>query len=100
MSIRKVMIEDGDAFMRMCTKKLLVENGFEVAEATNGIVAIWDSEPDMALTEITEPSTASQAAWREILEHEPQRQRVVKTGAMDAGTISAHDEEGITLNQS
>ena len=71
MSIRKVMIEDGDAFMRMCTKKLLVENGFEVAEATNGIVAIWDSEPDMALTEITEPSTASQAAWREIKSTNP-----------------------------
>lgn len=65
------MIEDGDAFMRMCTKKLLVENGFEVAEATNGIVAIWESEPDMALTDITEPGTASQAARREIKNTNP-----------------------------
>ena len=71
MSIRKVMIEDGDAFMRMCTKKLLVENGFEVAEATNGIVAIWESEPDMLLMDTTEPDKASQAARREIKNSNP-----------------------------
>ena len=54
-SIRKVVINDGDAFMRMCTKRILVENGFEVAEADNGVEVIWESQPDMVLMNISKP---------------------------------------------
>lgn len=65
MSIRKVIIEDGDAFMRMCTKKLLVDNGFDVIESANGIEAIWESEPNLGLMDITEPGKEDQAACKE-----------------------------------
>ena len=59
MSVRKVMIEDGDAFMRMCTKKILVENGFEVVETANGIEVSWESQPDLDLMDITKPDMAN-----------------------------------------
>ena len=36
----KVMVVDDAAFMRMRCKKMLVENGFDVVEAANGIEAI------------------------------------------------------------
>ena len=36
MAIRKVMVVDGDAFMRMRLMQMLVANGFDVAEAANG----------------------------------------------------------------
>ena len=56
------MIYDGDAFMRMCTKKLLIDNGFEVAETADGIEAIWESKPDLGLMDITQPAQDDQAA--------------------------------------
>ena len=59
------MIKDGDEFMRMCTKKVLVENGFEVTEAANGIEAIWESQP-LALMDFTNPGMDNQSARKEI----------------------------------
>ena len=59
MSVRRVVIENGDAFMRMCTKKILVENGFDVVETANGIEASWDSQPDLGLMVITKPGQAT-----------------------------------------
>ena len=64
MSIRKVMIEDGDAFMRMCAMKLLIDNGFEVAETANGIEVVWESKPDLGLTEITKPTQDDQTTGK------------------------------------
>jgi len=46
--------------MRMCTKKILVENGFEIIESANGLEAIWESEPDLELMGITEPGKEDQ----------------------------------------
>ena len=40
MSIRKVMVADDDSYMKMGCKQILVENGFDVAEAGNGAEAI------------------------------------------------------------
>ena len=61
MTARKVMIEDGDSFMRMCTKKLLIDNGFEVAETANGIEASWESHPEIMLLDLAIPDTGSSA---------------------------------------
>ena len=55
MGIRKVMVVDGDASMRMRCKKMLVENGFDVVEAADGIEAISvyrEFQPDMVLMDI------------------------------------------------
>ena len=52
----KVLVVDDAAFMRMRCKKMLIENGFDVVEAANGIEAISvykESQPDMVLMDIT-----------------------------------------------
>lgn len=64
MSIRRVMINDGDAFMRMCAKKLLIDNGFEVAETANGIEVIWESKPELELMDITKLAEDDQATGK------------------------------------
>ena len=64
MSIRRVMIYDGEAFMRMCAKKVLIDNGFEVSETANGIEVIWESKPDLGLMDITKPTGDDQAAGK------------------------------------
>ena len=61
MTVRKVVIEDGDSFMRMCTKKLLIENGFDVAETANGIEASWESHPEIMLLDMVIPDAGSPA---------------------------------------
>ncbi len=61
MGIRKVMVVDGDASMRMRCKKMLIENGFGVVEAADGIEAISvyrEFQPDMVLMDITSPGTS------------------------------------------
>ena len=65
MGIRKVMVLNDDASMRMRCKDMLVENGFEVVEAANGIEAISvykESQPDMVLMEIPRPGMGGLAA--------------------------------------
>ena len=60
MGIRKVMVIDGDAFMRMRCKKMLMDNGFDVVVAANGPEAISvyeESHPDMVLMDISTPDT-------------------------------------------
>ena len=69
MGIRKVMVIDGDAFMRMRCKKMLMDNGFDVVEAANGTEAISvyeESHPDMVLMDISTPDTDGRAAVKEI----------------------------------
>lgn len=69
MGIRKVMVIDGDALMRMRCKKMLMDNGFDVVEAANGTEAISvyeESHPDMVLMDISTPDTDRRAAVKEI----------------------------------
>ena len=58
MGNRKVMVVDDDASMRMHCRKMLIEAGFEVVEAADGIEAISiykESQPDMVLISLTIP---------------------------------------------
>ena len=69
MAIRKVMVVDGDAFMRMRLMQMLVANGFDVAEAANGIEAISvyrDFQPDLMFMDITLPDMSGLDALKEI----------------------------------
>ena len=96
----KVMVVDDAAFMRMRCKEMLVENGFDVAEAANGIEAISvykDFQPDMVLMDITMPEMDGLAALKEIKKMDPNAKvamvtamgqqalvmEALKTGAMD-----------------
>lgn len=67
--MRKVLLVDDAAFMRMRCAKLLSAEGFEVAEAANGREAIEKYEtfrPDLVLMDITMPEMDGITATREI----------------------------------
>lgn len=65
----KVLIVDDAAFMRIRCSKLLKENGHEVVEAENGLVAIekYKAEsPDMVFMDVTMPEMDGITAVSEI----------------------------------
>ena len=85
--IRKVMVVDGDAFMRMRYKNMLLENGFDVVEAANGIEAITfykETHPDMVLISIDMPDTDGWAASKEINKIDP-RAKIAWTTSLGNG---------------
>ena len=71
---RKVMVVDKDASMRMGCKQILVEHGFDVAEADNGIEAISiyrEFQPDIVFMDITMPDMDCLMALQEIIVMDP-----------------------------
>ena len=70
----RILIVDDAAFMRMRCSKLLVENGHEVMEATNGAEALEkykECRPDCVLLDITMPKMDGIVALQEILKIDP-----------------------------
>ncbi len=70
----RILIADDAAFMRMRCSKLLVENGHEVIEATNGAEALEkyiECRPDGVLLDITMPKMDGIVALQEILKVDP-----------------------------
>ena len=68
------MVVDDDASTRMSCKQLLVENGYDVAEAANRIEAISvysDFQPDMVFMDITMPDMDGLIALQEIMVMDP-----------------------------
>ena len=58
----------------MRCKKMLVDDGFDVVEAANGLKAISvyeESHPDMVLMDISMPDTDGWAAVKEINKMDP-----------------------------
>lgn len=68
--MKKVLIVDDAAFMRMALKKILESNGFEVAgEAENGQIGVRkykELNPDVVTLDITMPEMDGIAALKEI----------------------------------
>lgn len=69
-----ILVVDDAAFMRMRCVKLLKENGYEVLEAENGLIAleVYKAEsPDAVLLDITMPEMDGLAALKELRKIDP-----------------------------
>ena len=73
--MKRVLIVDDAAFMRMSIRKMLEENGFEiVGEAENGLMAIekyQELQPEVVTMDITMPEMDGLEALRQIKKIDP-----------------------------
>ncbi len=74
--MKKVLVVDDAAFMRVTIKNMLAKNGFEiVGEAENGAEAVRkckELEPDIMTLDITMPEMNGLDALKEIMKMRPQ----------------------------
>lgn len=85
----KILLVDDAAFMRMRCAKLLLENGYEVAEAENGQEAISKYQayqPDLVLMDITMPVMDGISATKEIKTSDPNA-KVIMVSALGQQTM-------------
>lgn len=73
--MKKVLIVDDAAFMRVSIKNMLSKNGYEVVgEAENGKVALQryqELTPDVVTMDITMPEMDGLTSLKKILEYDP-----------------------------
>lgn len=83
--MKKVLIVDDAAFMRVTIKNMLSKNGYEVVgEAENGQVGLTkyqELKPDVVTLDITMPVMDGLTALKKIMEYDP-KANVVMLSAM------------------
>lgn len=79
--MKKVLIVDDAAFMRMALKSILEKNGFEIiAEAENGVVGVrryMEYHPDLVTMDITMPEMDGIEALKKIKAYDPYAKIVI-----------------------
>ncbi len=79
--MKKVLIIDDAAFMRMTLRSMLEKNGFEVVgEAENGAAGVRkykECHPDIVTMDITMPEMDGIEALKKIMEHDSQAKIVM-----------------------
>jgi two-component system chemotaxis response regulator CheY len=84
-AMKRILIVDDAAFMRMAIKNMLVKHGYEVAdEAENGQIGVSkykDLKPDLVTMDITMPEMDGLSALKQIMDFDPNA-RVVMVSAM------------------
>ncbi|MDA1129344.1 MAG: response regulator [Chloroflexi bacterium] len=94
---RKVMVVDDDEFMIMNYKIMLIENGFDVAEAANGLEAISvykDFQPDIVLMDINMPEMDGLAALKEIKKMDPDAKVAMVTATSQQALVIEANKSG------
>ncbi len=82
--MKKILVVDDAAFMRMRCTQLLSDNGYQVTEASNGAEAIdkyKESQPDAVLLDITMPKMDGIVTLQELIKLDPSA-RVAMVTAM------------------
>lgn len=83
--MKRVLVVDDAAFMRVSIKNMLIKNGYEVCgEAENGEIAIQkyqELSPDIVTMDITMPDKDGLASLKEILAVNPSA-NVIMVSAM------------------
>lgn len=83
--MKKVLVVDDAAFMRLAIKRILDGNGFEVVgEAENGAIAVKkykELKPDIVTMDITMPEMTGLEALKSIREFDPGA-KVIMVSAM------------------
>ncbi len=83
--MKKVLVVDDAAFMRMAIRNIIEKQGFQVVgEAENGLLAVSkykELKPDLVTMDITMPDMTGLDALKEIMAYDPNA-RVVMVSAM------------------
>jgi two-component system, chemotaxis family, chemotaxis protein CheY len=89
--MKKVLIVDDAAFMRVTVKNMLEKNGYEVVgEAENGKVAInkyHELRPDIVTMDITMPEMDGLAALKTIMQIDANAKVVMMTAMGQQGMV-------------
>ena len=86
----KILIVDDAQFMRLRCARLLSEQGYEVAEAQNGLEAVEvyrQSRPDAVLMDMTMPEMDGLTALRQIKQLDPNARVAMLTALGQQGIV-------------
>jgi len=95
--MKKILVVDDAAFMRMRCVKLLNENGYQVSEASNGAEAIdkyRECRPDAVLLDITMPKMDGIMTLKELIKIDPGAKVAMVTAMGQKSMVIAALKEG------
>lgn len=89
--MKRVLVADDAAFMRLTIKNMLSKNGFEVVgEAENGLQAVQkcgELQPDIVTLDITMPEMTGIEALKEIMKSYPNTNVVMVSALGQEGMV-------------